>query len=203
MPLIVQNLFTPHDPSAALLLYASSVATRKIHLAPPGNRTRTFAVGARCHNHYATGNWWVLQTHYLDFQLALYKTLLHTIATHSPANNTLPALQKTKLHILRLPQLLLYKGFTISKLISFVSWETVAYRQMRVCFAAHIWLSWVIEPKLLRWELLTTTSLLQTAVASSEHIRPTSGWPWKRLCFIQSAPICQLITHSQPCSHFI
>ena len=121
-----------------MLLYASSVATRRIHLAPPGNRTRTFAVGGGHHNHYATGNWWVLQTHYVEFQLALHKTLFHAIATHSLANNTLPVLQKTKLHILRLPPLLFYKGFTISKLISFASWETVAYCQMGVCSAARI-----------------------------------------------------------------
>ena len=73
VPLIVQNSFTPHDPSAALPLYASSVATRKIHLAPPGNWTRTFAVEARRHNHYAAGNWRVFQTHYFKSQLVLHK----------------------------------------------------------------------------------------------------------------------------------
>ena len=177
MPLIVQNLFTPHDPSAALLLYARSVVTRKIHLAPPGNRTRTFAVGARGPNHYATDNWRVLQTHYVQFQLALYKTLLHAIATHLVANNTFPGLQKTKLDILPLLTLLFYKGFTISKLISFLSWETVADCQMRVCFAACIWLFWVIKPGLLRWELAATTTLMQAIVASSKHIKSNFSWP--------------------------
>ena len=91
-----------------------------------GNRTRTFAVRPRCHNHYALVNQWIVLTDYLDFQLALHKTLFHAIATHSLANNTLPTLQKTKLDILPLNPLLFYKGFTISKWISFPSWETVA-----------------------------------------------------------------------------
>ena len=51
-------------PSAALLLYVSSVATREIHLAPrgiePGPSRCDFA---RRHNHYATVNWWAIQTH--------------------------------------------------------------------------------------------------------------------------------------------
>ena len=90
------------------------------------------------------------QTHYFKFELALYKSLLHAIATHSLANNTLPALQKTKLDILPLAPLLFYMGFTKSKLISFPSWETVADGQMRVCFAARFLLFRVIEPGLLQ-----------------------------------------------------
>ena len=70
----------------------------------------------------------------MNFQLALYKTLLHAIATHSLAKNTLLARQKTKLDILPLPSLLFYIGFTKSKLISFPSWEMAADCQMGVCF---------------------------------------------------------------------
>ena len=81
---------------------------------------------------YVTDNCCVLQTHYFEFQLALNKTLIHAIATHPLTNNTLPAPQKAKLGILPLPPLLFDKGFTISKLINFPSWET-----MRVCFTAN------------------------------------------------------------------
>ena len=65
---------------------------------------------------YATDNCCILQTYYFEFQLALNKTLF-------------PAPQKTKLDILPLPRLLFDKGFTISKLISFLSWETIMDRQ--------------------------------------------------------------------------
>ena len=71
-----------------------------------GNRTRTCAVRPCCNNYYTTVNWWVFETHYVDFQLVLYKTLFHAIATHSLANNTLLTLQKTKLDILPLSPLL-------------------------------------------------------------------------------------------------
>ena len=51
----------------------------------------------------------ILQTHYFEFQLTLYKNLLHAIATQPLTNNTLPAPQKTKLDILPLPPLLFDK----------------------------------------------------------------------------------------------
>ena len=143
--------------------------------APSANRTSTFVVRAHRHNHFATGNWWGFQTHYILFQLALYKTLLHAIATNSQANNTLSALQKIKSDILPLPPLLFYIGFTKSKLISFPSWETVADSQMRVYFAARPWLFRVIEPGLLQWELAATTTL--AIIASSKHIRLKFSWP--------------------------
>ena len=38
-----------------------------------GNRTRAIVVRARCHIHFATVNWWVVQTHYVK-TLALEKT---------------------------------------------------------------------------------------------------------------------------------
>ena len=62
------------------------------YLGPLGNRTRNSAVGARRHNHFATGNCCVLRTHYVERQLALKKTLLHAIGTHLPTNNTPPVL---------------------------------------------------------------------------------------------------------------
>ena len=113
------------------------------------NRARPSMVRPRCNSHYATVNWQVLQTHQVKFQLSLYKTLPHAIATHWLANNTLPTLQKTKLDILLLPPLLFYKGFTISKFISFPL-ETVADHEIGVYFAAHVWLFRIIEPRLLR-----------------------------------------------------
>ena len=91
-----------------------------------GESNQDLPVRPHRHNHYAIVNWWVVLTHYVDFQLALHKTLFRAIAIHSLANNTLPTLQKTKLDILPLPPLLFYKGFKISKLISFLSRETVA-----------------------------------------------------------------------------
>ena len=80
--LIVQNSFVPHDLSTELFLCASSGTTRKIYLAPLGNRTSIFTVGACHHSNYATEHWWVYQTR-IEFQLALYKTLLHAISTQS------------------------------------------------------------------------------------------------------------------------
>ena len=137
-------------------------------LTPSANRTSAFAVKARHHNHCATGNWRGLQTHYIWFHLAWYKTFLHAIATHLLANNTFPALQTIKLDILPLPPLLFYTEFTKSK---FPSWETVADFQMGVCSAARTWLFWVIVPGLLKWELAATTTLLETIVVWSKHIR--------------------------------
>ena len=94
-------------------------------------------------------------------------TLLQAIATHLLTHTTLPALQKTKTHILHLPPLPFHLGFTISQLKSFASWETVTYCLMGICFAAPIWLSPIVEPGLLWWDVTASTTLSHIIVAPS------------------------------------
>ena len=110
--------------------------------------------------------------------------------------------KKTKAHIPRLPPLPFHQGFTISKLISFASWETVAYRPMEICFATCIQLFWVIEPGLLWWELTATTTLLQTIIAPSKRIRPNPSWSWKNFATCHRHPSTNW-HYSQPYSHFV
>ena len=51
--------YSKECPSAALLLYASSVATRKIHLAPRGIEPQDLCGETSPPQHYAIVNWWV------------------------------------------------------------------------------------------------------------------------------------------------
>ena len=92
---------------------------------PSGAQTGSFEVEICCADHWSTEILQLWPPHNIINVYFVNNTLLHAFATHSLAHNTLAALQKTKLHILRLPPLLFYQGFTVSKLISFASWECV------------------------------------------------------------------------------
>ena len=65
------------------------------------------------------------QTHKVKFQLVLNKTSLYAITIHPLTSKTLSTTQKTKLGLLPLPAFLFDKGFTISKLKSLPSRETL------------------------------------------------------------------------------
>ena len=96
--------------------------------------------------------------------------------------NTPQTLQKTPMHILVLSPLPFHQVFTISKLISFASWETVTYRQMGLlCCLCRVWLFQVIEPGLLWWKLAATTTLLQTIIPSSNVLSWAPTGPEKTL----------------------
>ena len=97
-----------------------------------GAQIRAFAVWNCCADHWVTDILQLEPSHNIKKVYFANNTLLHPIATHSLTHNTLPTLEKTKLHILCLPPLLFYKVLIISKMRSFVSWETVAYHQMGV-----------------------------------------------------------------------
>ena len=92
-------------------------------------------------------------------------TLLHIIATHSLAHNTLPALQKTGAHSPSTPTAFSPRIHNV-KVDKFrlLSLEMVTYRRMGIHFAARILLFLVIELGLLWWELTATTPLLQRFV---------------------------------------